>query len=751
MKQIFKIFVITLFFISFQTSFCGNRNLIMLLDWNSETVATDLSPQLGSSKGFGPVTSMLVTALWQQAAPIIVTSSIWKNFIERKEIFGDFVSKNTTELFQKYRSKYTQFSQMSSIEKFVQFCKDIFAEQLSQEDFRLILGFLLCYTTPVDSKEWHIQKITDYIYLLIPQKYLNQIKTYGDTPINPGTFGLSDENLLLGLKTGTLLANPFVLTTHQTTPQLNFSEEFLKTLPKIFVTTTDLKVPDKEKTEENISRFLHDWLIFLNGHGSPEMKGGISYIAALSYFDPTPTKKPDFPKFLAFLNNKIKTDFLFYETCYAGGPHLVKPYEKAWFYPPLEKGRGERRALTADVFNYTIAAETLAHVVTIGYWPSISMPYSHGQRPRFAQNFSEFFRLLGEYVYPKVGKKPSQLSQVLQTVHRFIDDSGNLIEVMQIPAVRFPGTEWFSVLDTPNKIEELTRVLIETHEAEGKDIVIKNKQVVLLDVESPRGRRKEAEQAQHSAVLTPIKIEQATPLVFISRVPDEAVYYFEKLEAKQWGLHDLLVNFLFVNELGYGRSYYIKTLLAKNDLLPDQAKLIGFVPNEGITLNNVLILNNARNPYIQHILKTNVRNHGIFFSFNGKHFSAFWEPTDQQALVFNQSKTLPNLKQETIAPTAIPKYPFAIEKDRLKEVFEIQQKRKEMQTMMAMWQKLKTDPAALARWKQTLSKKQRELIESIEKVEKIKPEAKTSQEVLMQALSELQKSLQALSRRLQSV
>ncbi|KKM83434.1 hypothetical protein LCGC14_1309420, partial [marine sediment metagenome] len=72
-----------------------------------------------------------------------------------------------------------------------------------------------------------------------------------------------------------------------------------------------------------------------------------------------------FSKLLSFVNNQINTNFLFYETCYSGGLHLVEPFEKAMLYPPIAKGAPQRMVRAADIFNYTIAAGTVSHVTTM--------------------------------------------------------------------------------------------------------------------------------------------------------------------------------------------------------------------------------------------------------------------------------------------------------------------------------------------------------------------------------------------------
>ena len=123
MRSCFKIGVFL--FMLFQTTLVhtGMRDLIILLDWDNESVERDLDELViagdpAQSAGFGPISNVLVQAVWQKAAPIVVSAATWRNVMQRKKIFTDFITKDIQALTKEYKGTFKQFKTEAEIQKF---------------------------------------------------------------------------------------------------------------------------------------------------------------------------------------------------------------------------------------------------------------------------------------------------------------------------------------------------------------------------------------------------------------------------------------------------------------------------------------------------------------------------------------------------------------------------------------------------------------------------------------------------------
>lgn len=214
------------------------------------------------------------------------------------------------------------------------------------------------------------------------------------------------------------------------------------------------------------------------------------------------------------------------------------------------------------------------------------------------------------------------------------------IQYLQVPAIRFPGTEWFSVADVDNKVQRISRIEALTAQADNKPIVAAAKQIVIFDTQSPfiHGLKDE-----HAAFGT-FEIKPKKPVALMPQImlmaPANALLYFEKIEA-DGTLMNLLRAFMPVQEYRYARTFYSKKVICNNDLTPQDATMIGAQPGVRLELDDVIILSNATYPPF----KDNKRYNGVLFTYNGKKFSAVWPASDGTSYkTVEEKKGLPFLK-----------------------------------------------------------------------------------------------------------
>jgi hypothetical protein len=672
-KIIYLVFGIMFLFNSLSV-YAGMRDMIILLDWLQERVEQDLDKAQPSSdptrsSGFGPTMSSLITALWQKAAPIVVSAATWKNFVQRKEIYADFITLDTHALIAKYKRKFIRFNTDEGIKTFATQCK----AYISITEFKTLnavvrnelMGFLLCYLIPFDQNEWIMEQFGPYFYLLIPKIYQEAQRKKNDYPQEQGHFKkrLSDRERILGLKKGKTVPMPLNPIAFSTPTSINFYQELFQVIPQLFVTKADIQDAQgsKEKTEENIARFLHHWYFYLSGHGAPGKGSEPGTIAGLP--------SDQFMRLLLFFNNRIQTDFLFYSTCFAGGEHLLYPYERAWFYPPLQRGSLVRRALMPETFNYIIIADTLAYATTSAWLPSIPLPFILGSSTiRFSQYFPVFFQSIKEYFYSHVSSK-IDLARIINYVHLFLNKKEEFEPKLQLPVIRYPTTEWFSIVDFKNKIFRLSTVFVDTKEAEAQEIIIRNKEVIVVDPQQFLGRRKAIIDRVHSEILVPVRITKDSPQkklpAIISSAAARASHYFDKIVVPQGGLYEFTHSFFNVASEAYGRTYYIKRLLCKNDLSGDQSKILDSKYGEGLELNDVIVVVNDRNPFN---IRDEKKYNAIIFRYQLQNFAVSWPADDTiNNEKFLKEGTFPWLNAIT---ETIPKYPFPLSEVKYKNIIE---------------------------------------------------------------------------------
>lgn len=512
------------------------RRLIVLFDWQEEGISQDLDKTTYSAEknGWGPISANLITALAQKAAPIIVTSHLWHNFVARRKLLKDFLEGHG----QDYK-KYTRFKNETAIKQFKTYIQAYF-----QPNGEKILGgfespirkelesYFLSYITPFEEKDWVLKKASNYIYVLIPQMYLLQLRSK-PLPKTERNFAtrLEDNDLYLGLKIAAMptmsyqdALNPDkhkitidyaqLLNEQGLLTPLHYginppeaiilSWHFINMLKNIFVTTLDLidKNKDVEKTELNRALYLYKWHIYLNGHGSilkeidiadTSIRVQSAYLAGMEFLA--------FREWLFFLNSSINTEFLFYESCYSGGPQLQKPYEFQWDY---STGKTKKIETKSDVFKYTIVAGNFAYTLTKYEMPFILPPFKKAKFTEIHINyrvqFVAFFKAIERYfsidhiaiaqkdIFFDTFKKLKALKNTLRgkislvylyQTNNAIENLINALEKIHFitlssvidyvhnvernrPAVRYPGTEWFVPLPMDEKQEIIERIRWET-------------------------------------------------------------------------------------------------------------------------------------------------------------------------------------------------------------------------------------------------------------------------------------------------
>lgn len=607
------------FFLFFHFSiFCMDRELIILMDWKERI---NLNGTLHESDyDFSVMSDEVINALETAENPILITTSLWKNISLRAMIFKDLINLNLDRL----KEKYGKYSLFKDLKKFIKLSKKILNHDIDPMHV-IIKSFFMCYHTLTKTmNNWKLHKTNNQnFYLLIPQNYLENKRKILENFKFPSKL-LKNDTFVLGLK---IKENIKILPEDIT--QINLPEkkedEFIKFLPNLFVTSDDIKKMINDR-EEHLNLHMHKWYFYNSGHGDPHTDP-IEKIVGLS--------PETFRKMLLFFKNNINTKLYYYNTCFIGGRHLILPYKGFDF--------------KEELFNYIIIGSSL------NYYPTLPKEHIKIEETneteylvRPSQNFQAFFENIKKWVNFFIPHKSQMsqekrqvLTQALKQSEKFLLDAIKNVQVVfekkvpQIPVIRFPGTEWFSAIDVDKKVFIITRVMANVKEREQKPIIINNKKVVVFNLE-PFSSIKE-DNRTITKINTSIIIKNANELkAILSASPFDATYYIQKLEV-DIGLMDLLKIF-FKKVTNLGRTFYIKTLVCKNDLDENDAKIIDAIGLDVLELKDVILTINDKHPLIQKYSTIPFNKFGIAFIYNGKDFVRDF---DQYGQPISDTKLLP--------------------------------------------------------------------------------------------------------------
>jgi len=625
-------------------------------------------------RGIGAMTVTMLIALYQQAAPIIANKSLIKNVIDHQNLFADFVTLDRNSLYNKY-SRYNRFKGYQTLDNFrtnYQYlsksvgeinkmlsqvvkadgktpiyqilhkivtdkrfnlkCAPTGMQRLSQNNEAMnalileMVNYTVCSWIDFE-KDWQIKQVTEDIFLLIPNNYINTLnlknKVYNikTPPISPHFTQLELE---LGLKIDHLQNVNRTLFEQPIQQNLN-DVTFVKSLEQIFITHDDIKKAGYNKP------IKHLWSLYMAGHGHPKYLQ-IEVLPQLHQLKDLFKKKLDAPKFknclsyeknkqqtqlnglgtidnhvyqcehhgsykkysdkikqinkeikriepitrstdkaahgiisslsvdefrdvLKFLNDSIDTTFLYYTSCYAGGPHLIRPYtQTAHDNKPL-------------LLNYTVISGTPAENMSLQEFPFINLPpYSNrGKSIVLAPSdihtddidipnkklklvttlqFGQFFGALRKGIH----NKKENLLLIPYSVHPHIDSTGKIEHerIANIPLVRFAHTDHFEPIPGDN-----SSVLLYSKNS-SKPLVI-NKNATLIYTDYIPGK----------ITLNKIGEYQHIPKLF-SMIPGFAAHTFEEISSSTLSLKEVVNSFLTFPELGSSKIFWIKKLKCQN-------------------------------------------------------------------------------------------------------------------------------------------------------------------------------------------
>jgi hypothetical protein len=486
-----------------------NNGLLIFLDDSESDTAK------GASK-VGVISHAFLCAFGQEAGPIVVSASVIANVREYK--------KPDERDLQKLVDRYI------SIEESVQLPDDATLAELKS----IILSVLSFNEITV--QPWIIKKINGALYLLLPKKYL-QDKNISEDAVQEyiSTDSVTSIEQQLGLKVNHMQTVLDIDEIKKTLPAPQAADYFIDALWDNERNTSNLFVTNNEYRNYNNST-IPLWSILITGHG-------IMAISIVGLF------LQQFKNFLTFLEHRIHTKLLYYNSCYAAGINSKILYEDA------EKG-------VDKIYPFAIITQTLTDTAIVGALVA----------PRIDQGV---LKPLLRIRYLDCLKKVTTSDVInyhevaaLLTPPDYLKKFG----IAGLAQIKFPGLPWFSVIDD-DKVCSIGSILAKTRTTPldmATFFAKQNKQAM------PLGILLYVQDIPFELIVN-TKTETGLPPVVISMIPGNAIHHIKKVSSVTNSVDDIVLSFLKIKHLIPQKIFIVDEVRGQNS------------DTNGITLNNVVI------------------------------------------------------------------------------------------------------------------------------------------------------------------
>lgn len=450
-------------------------------------------------KSSGFVVDSFLKAILKKAGPIIVSASVIVN------------ARDNNSLEEKDPQKVAA--------RAIELQNNVNRTPENNAEFWNIIHSLAAFDTK-KAEDWIIKEITNELYLLIPKEHL---ESRNIKPEDAKAFTKQDSltpvELALGLKVNHMrtthvmdikesrcfLAFLAAQLRYPINP-LDYCNYFIQSVwdskneeSLIFVTNKDYK---------HYNKTAPLWSIAMVGHGMI----GQAIVGLLLQ---------DFKEFLTFLEKKINTSLLYYDSCYAAGVNNTLIYKDA-------------TGVVDKTYPFIIITQALTDAVTQHQYLFLQI---ENDVLKLAINFD--YNLLlkaittSDYIdYYKIGKLlvlPLEYSTLMMPQGYL----GSLI-----PQVKLPGTEWFSVIDADRAVNI-------------GNVLAKNR-TKPLNIETFFARK--GQKAKPLAILLyaddipfELIVNTATQPAIVSMIPGYVQHQMKKVSSTSQSVDAIINSFLYFN------------------------------------------------------------------------------------------------------------------------------------------------------------------------------------------------------------
>jgi hypothetical protein len=561
---------------------------------------------------------------FEKSSPVLIPTALFDKFFSFREIAKDVSTLSRNELDAKYvelkkfldennlgfsYDNYVENLKLSvqSVNDYkdnkIQEAKEASAQLkkdiTSKEDplYKLIHFSLEASFINFNSEDWYYYQPSDRFILLIPKQYAQKL---GDK------LGLRIEKTIPKELTDSALALARHKNRLKNEQKQSLGEALLKDIEKIFLSPIDLQqhwaiylaghglqlfarlilskefedkrrvvMDEIQQLQMNIDRSIEDTeqkklkvaqeqkkdalnRLLIQGEAEARKMGINRQTVAGFSID-------EFKQLLKYFSVKLPVSVFAYSTCFGGGSNLYKVYDK------------EQKDNFLEKHPFVICTAGFSERSTTSIWGYPTFPpYETGLDVSALSSFYEgstFVKTVSgggglDTFFQEVEKsgQPINWNKALEGVFKFsVNPEDN------IPLIKFPGTEWFTMLDLKNVLS-IWKVKAGTRAPDKPLEVSPEKQIILLYAQTIPFPLVYWENAKHN---------------FVSMVPGNAWHRLQAVEAELSSMVNIISSFFFYySELQQQKIFFIKKIIARNDIFRNKADSV-------IELSNVFCINFA--------------------------------------------------------------------------------------------------------------------------------------------------------------
>lgn len=368
---------------------------------------------------------------------------------------------------------------------------------------------------------WIIKKITttnltpedykyenDWLYLLIPNNYLKRLNLTIDSVKKYAPEKISDVELTLGLKVNHLQLSNIPISEKEVFSLILFPPDdsgyfaralynATKNISDIFCIHTEYPKTYPQPT----------WSIFMSGHGIMESKM-------------VDLRLPDFEKVLDFLEHKINTRLLVYESCYAAGLTAEKVYKDA-------------TTAVQKTYSFAIITNALTDV------PVSEKPFE-----------IEIEKFLNEATTSDIIDYQKVADSLFKEIKEWEKETKQLKTFWSnIPQIRLPGLEWFSIMKNRKDIISIGSILAKTRSQK------KPLDIVTFFKTDPKVILLYAKNIPFELIINTKKLE-----AIVSMIPGDAIHTIKKISSTNIDAYKFMDLFLALKMLDPLKIFFIEEI-----------------------------------------------------------------------------------------------------------------------------------------------------------------------------------------------
>jgi hypothetical protein len=442
-----------------------------------------------SESDIGAITISVLTALEQQAAPVVVSLVTLHNIFtlpSLDEIVGKQpeAERSKYENIKKYydavdaviREKLSNgenyslpgpqiglemalnnpgadedFKVSKALQDLAEMKKNASYNSLKDADAAKVRRALIKRVVVFKQDEWLVKRIDADLVLLVPQSYIQKIKARG---VKAQARGFSELEALLGLQVDHMEAIANLIESAQQYKNMGGYVNFATALNKIFVPRTAYaqEKPAEEGAKKNVTLgtyFVPTWAIFMNGHGGPNVS-----VAGLPL--------AQFRQVLDFFATYITVRLLAYLSCYAAGVNTKLLYVDA-----------KTRIVKDYPFAIVTGALTDAPTATLSFlvpfdaFASEDIDFKRGTlKLRHYLDFLGFVQQMSTLDTIDYSKAISPVLKNAQGLMGYFELSNEQrskgtrsSDITDTPQLKLPGIPWFNVIDSNRRLVSIGKTL----------------------------------------------------------------------------------------------------------------------------------------------------------------------------------------------------------------------------------------------------------------------------------------------------